>query len=104
MCLGDWKSHGSEYYECSRYKENPNIANESVHAQVTTEIFFAPSIFPKTFFLLKPGPRSAEKVSPLLRAVGKPRQVPPARTADTGQAESKDKRESHEGIELVDVD
>lgn len=34
MCLGDWKSHGSEYYECSRFKENPNIANESVHAQV----------------------------------------------------------------------
>ena len=33
MCLGDWKSHGSECYECSRYKENPNIAYESVHAQ-----------------------------------------------------------------------
>ncbi|CAH0561922.1 unnamed protein product [Brassicogethes aeneus] len=33
MCLGDWKSHGSEYYECSRYRENPNIAHESVHAQ-----------------------------------------------------------------------
>ncbi|CAO1300377.1 unnamed protein product [Diamesa tonsa] len=33
MCLGDWKAHGSEYYECSRYKENPNIVNESVHAQ-----------------------------------------------------------------------
>ncbi|XP_077994653.1 putative E3 ubiquitin-protein ligase ariadne-2 [Glandiceps talaboti] len=33
MCLGDWKNHGSEYYECSRYKENPNIANESVHVQ-----------------------------------------------------------------------
>lgn len=33
MCLQDWKSHGSEYYECSRYKENPNIANESIHAQ-----------------------------------------------------------------------
>lgn len=33
MCLGDWKSHGSEYYECSRYKENPNIGNESAHAQ-----------------------------------------------------------------------
>lgn len=31
--LSDWKSHGSEYYECSRYKENPNIANESVHVQ-----------------------------------------------------------------------
>jgi len=29
----DWKTHGSEYYECSRYKENPNIANESAHAQ-----------------------------------------------------------------------
>eukprot|EP00918_Siedleckia_nematoides_P001583 GHVU01003721.1.p1 GENE.GHVU01003721.1~~GHVU01003721.1.p1 ORF type:complete len:501 (-),score=60.13 GHVU01003721.1:999-2501(-) len=33
MCLGDWKNHGSEYYECSRYKENPNIANESANAQ-----------------------------------------------------------------------
>lgn len=33
MCLGDWKNHGSEYYECSRYKENPNIVNESAHAQ-----------------------------------------------------------------------
>ncbi|XP_046425435.1 potential E3 ubiquitin-protein ligase ariadne-2 [Neodiprion virginianus] len=33
MCLGDWKAHGSEYYECSRYKENPNISRESVHAQ-----------------------------------------------------------------------
>ncbi|KAI1280441.1 putative E3 ubiquitin-protein ligase ariadne-2 [Halotydeus destructor] len=33
MCLGDWKTHGSEYYECSRYKENPNIATESAHAQ-----------------------------------------------------------------------
>ncbi|KAG8188169.1 hypothetical protein JTE90_019448 [Oedothorax gibbosus] len=33
MCLLDWNSHGSEYYECSRYKENPNIANESAHAQ-----------------------------------------------------------------------
>uniref|UniRef100_A0A1A9ZL14 RBR-type E3 ubiquitin transferase n=1 Tax=Glossina pallidipes TaxID=7398 RepID=A0A1A9ZL14_GLOPL len=33
MCLGDWKMHGSEYYECSRYKDNPNIANESVHVQ-----------------------------------------------------------------------
>jgi len=33
MCLGDWRNHGSEYYECSRYKENPNIANESAHAQ-----------------------------------------------------------------------
>ncbi|XP_014678007.1 PREDICTED: protein ariadne-2-like [Priapulus caudatus] len=33
MCLGDWKTHGSEYYECSRFKENPNIANETVHVQ-----------------------------------------------------------------------
>lgn len=39
MCLGDWKAHGSEYYECSRYKENPNIANESVHAQVRLKGF-----------------------------------------------------------------
>ena len=34
VCLGDWKSHGSEYYECSRYKEDPNLANDSQHAQV----------------------------------------------------------------------
>uniref|UniRef100_A0A8C7XT54 RBR-type E3 ubiquitin transferase n=1 Tax=Oryzias sinensis TaxID=183150 RepID=A0A8C7XT54_9TELE len=33
MCLGDWKSHGSEYYECSRYKENPDIVNQSQQAQ-----------------------------------------------------------------------
>lgn len=33
ICLGDWKAHGSEYYECSRYRENPNISNESAHAQ-----------------------------------------------------------------------
>ncbi|BFZ10733.1 hypothetical protein BsWGS_13772 [Bradybaena similaris] len=33
MCLGEWKTHGSEYYECSRFKENPNIAHESVHVQ-----------------------------------------------------------------------
>jgi ariadne-2 len=33
MCLGDWKGHGSEYYECSRYKENPDSANESAKAR-----------------------------------------------------------------------
>lgn len=27
----DWKTHGSEYYECSRYKENPQIAQEANH-------------------------------------------------------------------------
>lgn len=32
MCLGEWKTHGAEYYECSRYKENPNVARDSVHA------------------------------------------------------------------------
>lgn len=31
MCLGDWKTHGSEYYECSRYKEDPNASSESVN-------------------------------------------------------------------------
>lgn len=34
VCLGDWKSHGSEYYECSRYKEDPNLVNDNQHAQV----------------------------------------------------------------------
>ena len=33
ICLGDWKTHGSDYYECSKYKENPNIVCESIHAQ-----------------------------------------------------------------------
>lgn len=27
--ISDWKSHGSEYYECSRYKENPALALEA---------------------------------------------------------------------------
>ncbi|KAI1715390.1 IBR domain, a half RING-finger domain-containing protein [Ditylenchus destructor] len=31
MCFRDWKSHGSEYYECSRYKENPAVAQEANH-------------------------------------------------------------------------
>lgn len=34
VCLGDWKTHGSEYYECSRYKEDPNMTNDNQHAQV----------------------------------------------------------------------
>lgn len=33
MCMGDWSSHGSEYYECSRWREHPNIAYESAHTQ-----------------------------------------------------------------------
>ncbi|VDK75381.1 unnamed protein product [Litomosoides sigmodontis] len=28
-----WKNHGSEYYECSRYKENPSIAQEANHVR-----------------------------------------------------------------------
>uniref|UniRef100_A0A0N5AJR5 RBR-type E3 ubiquitin transferase n=1 Tax=Syphacia muris TaxID=451379 RepID=A0A0N5AJR5_9BILA len=31
MCFGDWKTHRSEYYECSRYKENPAVAQEANH-------------------------------------------------------------------------
>ena len=31
--IPDWKAHGSEYYECSRYKENPNVVNEGAQAQ-----------------------------------------------------------------------
>lgn len=33
MCLGDWKGHGAEYYECSRYRENPEQSNESAKAR-----------------------------------------------------------------------
>lgn len=33
MCLRDWKDHGTDYYECSRYKENPHIANEPAQLQ-----------------------------------------------------------------------
>ncbi|KOB68164.1 Ariadne 2, partial [Operophtera brumata] len=31
--IRDWKCHGSEYYECSRYKEDPNLTNDNQHAQ-----------------------------------------------------------------------
>lgn len=33
LCLGDWKGHGTEYYECSRYKENPDLVNENARAR-----------------------------------------------------------------------
>ncbi|CAJ0579813.1 unnamed protein product, partial [Mesorhabditis spiculigera] len=33
MCFGDWKSHGTEYYVCSRYKENPSVAAEANHVK-----------------------------------------------------------------------
>ncbi|XP_065202301.1 potential E3 ubiquitin-protein ligase ariadne-2 [Planococcus citri] len=33
LCLGDWKGHGTEYYECSRYRENPDLANENAKAR-----------------------------------------------------------------------
>ncbi|CAI4224535.1 unnamed protein product [Auanema sp. JU1783] len=33
MCFGDWKTHGSEYYECSRYKDNPSVAAEANHVK-----------------------------------------------------------------------
>lgn len=64
MCLGDWKAHGSEYYECSRYKENPNIAHESVHAQAREalkkylhyyeRVSFSLSLFPPSLSLPLP--------------------------------------------------
>lgn len=88
MCLGDWKSHGSEYYECSRYKENPNIANESVHAQVRIFLFFDLEKVLKFQSRRFPGPRSSEEISSLLRALGEPLEVAPAGTADVGPAES----------------
>ena len=28
MCLRNWTEHNREYYECSIYKENPQVANE----------------------------------------------------------------------------
>lgn len=28
-----WKTHGAQYYECSKYRENPNIANETEKAR-----------------------------------------------------------------------
>lgn len=29
MCLRNWSEHNREYYECSIYKQNPQIANET---------------------------------------------------------------------------
>lgn len=63
MCLGDWKAHGSEYYECSRYKENPNIANESVHAQVSSIIIYI--LFHQSNLLII-GTRSSQEIFALL--------------------------------------
>ncbi|VVC37293.1 Zinc finger, RING/FYVE/PHD-type,IBR domain [Cinara cedri] len=33
MCLGDWKAHGTEYYDCSKYRENPQNGSESAKAR-----------------------------------------------------------------------
>ncbi|XP_039259004.2 E3 ubiquitin-protein ligase ARIH2-like [Styela clava] len=33
MCLGDWSSHGNSYYVCSKYKENPLIAEQNQKSQ-----------------------------------------------------------------------
>jgi ariadne-2 len=38
MCFKDWKSHGSEYYECSRYKENPAVANEAKYMKARQDL------------------------------------------------------------------
>lgn len=27
-CILDWKNHAGEYYQCSKYKENPDIASK----------------------------------------------------------------------------
>ena len=29
MCLRNWSEHNREYYECSIYKQNPEVANEN---------------------------------------------------------------------------
>lgn len=29
MCLRNWNEHNREYYECSMYKQNPEVANEN---------------------------------------------------------------------------
>lgn len=29
-CCIDWSAHNSEYYECSRYRSNPDIGKEKV--------------------------------------------------------------------------
>ncbi|CAI6368940.1 unnamed protein product [Macrosiphum euphorbiae] len=33
MCMGDWKAHGTEYYDCSKYRENPQNGSESAKAR-----------------------------------------------------------------------
>uniref|UniRef100_A0AC34GPD7 RBR-type E3 ubiquitin transferase n=1 Tax=Panagrolaimus sp. ES5 TaxID=591445 RepID=A0AC34GPD7_9BILA len=38
MCFKDWKSHGSEYYECSRYKENPAVALEAKYMKARHDL------------------------------------------------------------------
>lgn len=38
MCLGDWASHGSSYYDCSKYKENPNLNSEKSKSDARTSL------------------------------------------------------------------
>lgn len=53
MCCGDWKSHGSEYYECSRYKSNPNIVNESAGIQAREALKKYLFYFERVIWLMK---------------------------------------------------
>lgn len=82
VCLGDWKTHGSEYYECSRYKEDPNLTSDSQHAQVSIYViifflfyfhfcYISTIQFYNIFFFLFSGKRSFKKVFTLLRKMGK---------------------------------
>lgn len=64
MCLGDWKTHGSEYYECSRYKENPDIVNQSQQAQAREALKKYLFYFERVSFLLV----GSKKINLLFRA------------------------------------
>lgn len=33
LCMGDWKTHATEYYECSKYKADPKIAEKTAGAK-----------------------------------------------------------------------
>ena len=88
MCLGDWKTHGSEYYECSRYKENPNIAHESAHAQAREALKKYLHYYERVSqFVFYHAPLLAYLLTlPLsMDLVGEPFEKHEARSADPGQ-------------------
>ncbi|CBY22151.1 unnamed protein product [Oikopleura dioica] len=38
VCSGDWKEHGAQYYECSRFKENPDAVRAELESDTRASL------------------------------------------------------------------